>query len=193
MHRLVVSLVGILLTGYGYNAAGLPGAFFVGGLVTALGLGSGLILHFSRQRKPARSKPSRAPHTFDLDDADQARLALDVAAEYGVAMEKSGPCHYHSASLLPYPAETIRAALEALLQYAEGRTPSAYLSSMKIHPSNLVESLRTGLRSLDDYLDVPGKTIPAEPTVNSVFGGAIRQGMSVVEARKLARLHQRRK
>lgn len=115
------------------------------------------------------------PSRFDLDDVLHVTMIDVIREKYSVVLAGEGhpyaQCMYRPASLLPYPREAIKAALEALLDFIEGRRDSVCLEAGMRTPQ-AADTVRTALLSLDDFLDLPAAELPTEPNEN------LRAGLS---------------
>lgn len=113
------------------------------------------------------------PSTFDLDDVLHVTMIDVIREKYSAVLAGEehpyAQCIYRPASLLPYPKEAIRSALEALLDFIEGRRNSAFLETGMRTP-RAAETVRTTLLVLDDFLDVPAAELPSEPYENMRVG-----------------------
>lgn len=109
------------------------------------------------------------PSRFDLDDVLHVTMIDDIREKYSALLaDESHPysqCMYRPASLLPYPKEAIRSALEALLDFIEGRRNSAFVEAGMRTPQ-AADTVRFTLHLLDDFLDVPAAQLPTQPHDN---------------------------
>ena len=113
------------------------------------------------------------PSRFDLDDVLHVAMIDDIREKYSALLaDESQPyfqCMYRPASLLPYPKEAIRSALEALLEFIEGRRNSAFLEESMRTPQ-AADTVLSALLHIDDFLDVPAEQLPTQPRENMHAG-----------------------
>lgn len=123
--------------------------------------------------KPQPMSPAAIPSRFDLDDAMHVTIIDEIRDNLSAFLaDDSHPysrCMYRPASLLPYPKPVIRRALEALLDFIEGRRQSRFLDASIRSPA-VAETVRTTLQLLDDFLDVSAEKLPTEPLENARVG-----------------------
>ena len=148
-------------------------AFSVGSTRTALNL---------EHRALSGKTPPEAlylPAQIDLDDVLQVTLIDLIREQYSaLLMDTSHPyaeCLFRPASLLPYPKATIKRALEALLEFTEGRRDSQFLDASTRTPE-AVELLQWGIATLDDYLEVPPESLPTDRLPNAEVGFRLTRG-----------------
>ena len=133
----------------------------------------------SLREPPQAVKPTVTlpPQSIDLNSAVEVSLLDDIREKYSNLLadetEPYAACLYRPASTLPYPKEAVHRALTALLDYVEGRRESALLAA-EIRSPDVADMLRTGLRLLDDFLDVPAESLPVDPAANARLGMEIR-------------------
>jgi hypothetical protein len=150
-------------------------------VIAALGIGSAILAYVAMRRSgqsqsAPKSRPTPAaaiPSEFDLDDARHVAIIDGIRDKYSALLaDDSIPyakCMYRPASLLPYPKPVIRAALEALFDFIEGRRQSRFLDA-SIRSPEVADSVSSLLVSLDDFLDVPAVQLPTDPHENLRVG-----------------------
>ena len=103
-------------------------------------------------------------------------FALECAASFGTdAMDTRGEFAnviYRPMSLLPYPAEQIRASCELLYDIARLGTSTNHPDKRRIE--QLGDAYATALASIADYVDVPADQIPLDRRANWTFGKPYR-------------------
>ncbi|MGH8193773.1 MAG: hypothetical protein ACREQ8_05130, partial [Woeseiaceae bacterium] len=81
--------------------------------------------------KSTASLAATLPPEIDLDDVLQVTVIDDIRQKYSALLaDQSQPysqCIYRPSSILPYPRTVIRRALQALLDFVEGRRNSRFL------------------------------------------------------------------
>lgn len=122
--------------------------------------------------------------------ADASRINAIIDGYSKVQGWPSGPhkdCVYRPASDLPFPKEEIRAALEALLQVAQGQaTPCRDLMGY-FASDEAAEVIGSNLADLDSYVDIPADQLPTDPRQNGVYVVALQNGRDPEEAVALHR------
>lgn len=115
---------------------------------------------------------------FDLDDIAHVSIIDEIRDRYSVLLaDDSHPysrCMYRPSSLLPYPKEVIRRALEALLDFTEGRRQSHLLDASSRN-SQVADTIRDCLDTLDDFLDVPAEQLPTNVSENARIGRQLQR------------------
>jgi hypothetical protein len=115
---------------------------------------------------------------FDLEDPADVQLIDQIREAYSELLmnddSEYASCVYKPVSLLPYPKQTIAAALTALLDVAEGRRRSPLLAST-VRDSNASETLRTVIDFLDDFVEIPAARLPTDPIANIRVGSSLKQ------------------
>lgn len=115
------------------------------------------------------SEPNSLPQQFDLKNANHVLLLDEIRERYSMALSDDtgacAQCMYKPASLLPYPKTTIRGAMNALLDFIEGRVQSPHLD-VSIRSAAAAEAVKSTLVLLDNYLDIPASELPTEPKAN---------------------------
>jgi hypothetical protein len=150
----------------------------------ASGMLAGLIaaaLSIVLSRKPSRhhhrSIPIEGP--FDLENERHVRLIDRIREDYSRQLaDETGPyaeCWFKPAAILPHPKETIRQALNTLLDFVEGRRQSPYLDQA-IRSREVASTIRACLAMLDRYLEIPEPELPTDPEENRRVGLAILGG-----------------
>ena len=118
-------------------------------------------------------KAAALPAQIDLNEMVHVTIIDNIREEYSALLaDQTQPyakCLYRPASLLPYPKDDIRRALNALLDFVEGRRPSTALD-VSICKPEVAETLRIALGLLDEFLDVPAETLPTNPRENALVG-----------------------
>jgi len=155
---------------------------YLGGAASAIVLGAVLALtaaraHASRGHQsgqtPASDGPVDFPLRFDLNDGAHVALIDAIRQRYGTLLRDEqqpyAACMYRPAALLPYPKAVIRRALNALLDFVEGRCDSLLIDG-KMRTSELAATIRATLEQLDDFLDVPAGRLPTDPVQNARVG-----------------------
>jgi len=121
-----------------------------------------------------RSNPA-IPREYDLENPDHIAILTDVRAAYANELARTdgayGKCMYKPAAVLPFPKDTIRTALTALLDFAVGRRTSGLLDP-SLRSSEVVETIQTCLTLLDDYLELPAGELPTDHVENATAGEA---------------------
>lgn len=116
------------------------------------------------------------PAQIDLNDVLHVTIIDLIREKYSSLLaDQAQPyagCPYRPASLLPYPKDDIRRALNALLDFVEGRRPSTLLD-VSIRTPELAETLRIALITLDDFLDLPTESLPTKPQENALVGARL--------------------
>jgi len=135
-----------------------------------------------RKTRRAASRPSRAPRThFDLNNAADVTLLDEVRQQYAhLLARESGPyadCLFKPAALLPFPKQTIAAAMETLIEIAEGRQDSPFVSA-RLRTPEFAENVKACLVQLMDFLDVPASELPQEPNENARIGFRLGGGIT---------------
>lgn len=116
------------------------------------------------------------PAQIDLNDVLHVTIIDLIREKYSAVLaDQSQPyagCLYWPTSLLPYPKRDIKRALNALLDFVEGRRPSTLLD-VSIRTPELAETLRIALIALDNFLDVPTENLPTNPQENALVGARL--------------------
>lgn len=98
------------------------------------------------------------PTVLNADDTRHLRFAGDIWAEYRSALANKDQAkrpEYESASMLPYPKESITSALDMLIDIGEGRVRSVH-----VDPSQVSQEVLQEMRNARDALD---QTHPGRP------------------------------
>ncbi|MEO6067155.1 MAG: hypothetical protein ABIQ41_04120 [Gemmatimonadales bacterium] len=148
-------------------------------MTTFLLVGAGLLLagillrHRSANSRVAQARDSRLPTSYDLDNPTHVLLLDSVRDKYsyvlGYDSSRFAACLFKPASMLPFPREDIRTALEALLAFARGERSSTLLDA-SFRNQQSIDQLEVALLSLDNFLDVPEDQIPVELRDNARLG-----------------------
>ena len=133
---------------------------------------------FSPRRAGEHVPITAIPSRFDLDSEEHATMIDDIRDKYSALLaDDSHPyaqSMYRPASLLPYPREVIRNALEALLDFIEARRDSRYFDT-SIRTPEAADTVRTCLALLDDFLEVPAQMLPTDRMENAKAGIRLKQ------------------
>jgi hypothetical protein len=174
----ILAAIGCLIGAY-YGGWRFGWAWAIVGYVA--GVASALLVRVLMRRSgQPRPRPNNRsirtaaiPSRFDLDDVLHVTIIDEIRDKYSALLaDESHPysqCMYRPASLLPYPKEVIRRALEALLDFVEGRRDSRFLD-VSIRTPEVADTVRTTLHLLDDFVDVPAEKLPTEPHENTRVG-----------------------
>jgi hypothetical protein len=135
------------------------------GLVAVIGLAVGGL---GRKGDSRVGRPS-FPTAFDLNKQDDVALLDSVRESFGLFLADESAayhsCMYRPEAELPFPKKTIQAAIEAMLDFAEGRRESFWLNEELRDPA-VVELLRSGLAHLEFFIDIPPSALPTDPREN---------------------------
>jgi len=120
--------------------------------------------------RPGHARPA-PPTRFDLDNVEDVAILDDVRLAFSEAMQDTagpyGGCIWKPSSVLPYPKPVIRAALTALLDFAEGRRSSRHLDG-SLRTEEKIDAIRNALNFLATYLDIPAADLPTSPSDNLI-------------------------
>ena len=144
---------------------------------TAASVVLGFVMRRVRQepRRAASELSGQNPRSgyFDLNNVAHIELLDEIRMAYATVLTDESHaytgCMFRPAALLPYPKPLIRAALLALLDFAEGRRDST-LIDIGMRRLDMVYTIRNTLDHLDDFLDVPPEQLPTDPIENSAVG-----------------------
>ena len=174
----ILAAIGCLIGAY-YGGWRFGWAWAIAGY--AGGVAVSFLLRFLMGR-PGQFSPRRAgepvpitaiPSRFDLDNEVHVTMIDDIRETYSALLaDDSHPyaqSMYRPASLLPYPREAIRNALEALLDFIEARRESCYLDT-SIRTPEAADTVRTCLALLDNFLEVPSAMLPTDRMENAKAG-----------------------
>lgn len=133
-------------------------------------------------QRPGSRRGQTAPRgQFDLHDESDVRFIDRIREDFSRQLaDESAPyadCWFKPAALLPHPKETIRQALNTLLDFVEGRRDSPYLDR-RIRSPEVAQTLRACLALLERYLEVPEEDLPSDPEENRRAGLALLSGKS---------------
>lgn len=164
---VVLSAFGLYWGGWAWGWLWVLGAYLGSmGLVVVTGLA---VRARDAQEGETRDEGTNFPHTFDLNQAEDVALLDSVRESFGLLLADEAAayhgCMYRPEEELPFPRETIQAAIEATLDFAEGRRDSFWLSEELRDPA-VVELLRAGLTLLDCFIDIPASELPTDPRAN---------------------------
>lgn len=124
----------------------------------------------------ATNSPLPLPDKIDLNEPSHL-VAIDyIRDKYSTLLADDSSayaqCMYRPAAELPFPKETIRRALSALLAFVEGRQESR-LVPHSLRSPEVADSLRIALTSLEGFLDVSPNQLPTEPSANLRAGAGL--------------------
>lgn len=124
-----------------------------------------------RPRRPGGGVALSAP--FDLQDERHVRLIDQIREDYSRQLtDETSPyaeCWFKPAAILPHAKETIRQALNTLLDFVEGRRQSPYLDQA-IRSREAASTIRACLAMLERYLEIPESELPTDPEENRRVG-----------------------
>jgi hypothetical protein len=113
------------------------------------------------------------PKQLDADVYQHLTWADAIQRRYGTLLaDKSppfGPCNYKPEADLPFPKAYIGDALRMLLDVGEGRITSRHVSAGALS-SEVLDSIKEGLRRLDRFLDVAPEELPTDSDENEQYG-----------------------
>jgi hypothetical protein len=113
------------------------------------------------------------PKRLDPDVYQHLTWADAMQRRYGTLLaDKSPPfglCSYKPVALLPFPKVYIADALNMLLDVGEERITSRHVSAGALS-SEVLDTIKEGLRRLDRFLDVAPNELPTDPEENERYG-----------------------
>ncbi len=173
-----LAAVGALLLSVRYGwEFGWLGA--IGGYASGMlaGLVAAALSAASRRPRPRRASGSIfLGEAFDLQNERDVCLIDQIREDYSRQLaDETGPyaeCWFKPAATLPHPKETIRQALNTLLDFVEGRRESPYLDQA-IRSQEAASTIRACLALLDRYLEITESELPTDPEENRRVGLAI--------------------
>ncbi|GBD32400.1 hypothetical protein HRbin33_01364 [bacterium HR33] len=176
-----LAAVGSLLLSlrYGWQFGWLGAiAGYASGMLAGL-VAAALSITFTRRRRRPDDRIAGVTGPFDLENERHVRLIDRIREDYSRQLaDESGPyaeCWFKPAAILPHPKETIRQALNTLLDFVEGRRQSPYLDQA-IRSREVASTIRACLAVLDRYLEIPESELPTDPEENRKVGLAILGG-----------------
>ena len=117
--------------------------------------------------------PQLIPHSYDLDNPEHVARIDEIREAFAQLLRHDesefADCTFKPASLLPYSRRESAEALSAILDFAEGRTPSEHFDPIIRQPA-VVTTLQAALVQLQTFLEVPPDEIPREHRANVEFG-----------------------
>ena len=148
---------------------------YIAGTAASVVLGFVMRRVCQEPRRAASELSGQNPRSgyFDLNNVAHIELLDEIRMAYATVLTDESHaytgCMFRPAALLPYPKPLIRAALLALLDFAEGRRDST-LIDIGMRRLDMVYTIRNTLDHLDDFLDVPPEQLPTDPIENSAVG-----------------------
>jgi hypothetical protein len=132
-----------------------------------MNLFSGLLSLFDRKTVP---KTMTYPSKLDLDSLHNVELIKKVKDDYSaVLMNERCPynrCLFRPVSLLRHPKSLIALCLTALIDFSEGRKTSPWLDEGMIGNQDLINTLKSCLIMLDDFIEVDARSLPSDGLEN---------------------------
>jgi hypothetical protein len=129
------------------------------------------------------------PEKLDPMNETHLELVESIKASYshfmGYPEGEFAAVAFRPESILPFPKESIRAALVCLKECVEGKGPKGQLvpsGSETISDAEYLDAIEASLIHLDDFINAPRELIPVDMSENGVFGFAILNGATIEEA-----------
>lgn len=127
-------------------------------------------------RRTAATARREDVRTFDVRNLADVEEINRIVDAYGRILEHPkgayAECMYKPSSSLPMPKATIENALDALLDYAHGKTDTELLNP-SIRSQDYISTLRACRISLDFFVDIDPKELPTDMQGNALIGGRL--------------------